>query len=395
MEKIREPMDKHAKFYSIWLNATRGLASLVVLFSHSRLILFGSVALAVGGTEFATEKSLGGTPQPELSGFGHMAVIVFFVLSGYLVGGGALRSVRKRRWSASNYAIARISRLWTVLIPVLLLGYAIDHIGVELAQPGSIYFAPPGQIVIKSSLPEAMQFKGFLGNLFFLQEIFVMPFGTNFPLWTLAYEFWFYAAFPFLLFLLWPATRPLKRVGCGVALLLIFLLVGHKIALYFCFWLFGATVELVPKRLSERTASYLAAAGNIAFIALLVAVLKAKMPVIVSDAIESFAFAGLCYVVVHLQQQCRFRLLSLGASGLSAISYTLYLVHAPILIFLCNLLMPVWRPWSFDTIGLARYISTTLGIFAIAVLLYWLFERRTPLVRAWMTRAYERFIPFG
>ena len=71
-------------------------------------------------------------------------------------------------------------------------------------------------------------------------------------------------------------------------------------------------------------------------------------------------------------------------------SYTLYLAHAPILVFVSSLLMPVWRPWTVNPIGLAKFGMTTLAVFMLAAGLYWLFERRTPQVRIWMTAMYDK-----
>ena len=68
-----------------------------------------------------------------VSGLGHQWVIVFFVLSGYLVGGSVLRSVRTGSWSWRAYLLARLSRLYVVLLPALLLGGALDWLGMHMA----------------------------------------------------------------------------------------------------------------------------------------------------------------------------------------------------------------------------------------------------------------------
>ena len=54
-------------------------------------------------------------------GQGHTAVIIFFVLSGYLVGKHVYLAFNTGRWSWREYAIKRLSRLWIVLIPALIL----------------------------------------------------------------------------------------------------------------------------------------------------------------------------------------------------------------------------------------------------------------------------------
>ena len=66
-----------------------------------------------------------------VTGFGHQAVMVFFVLSGFLVGGTVVSRVDAGQWSWIDYAITRMTRLWIVLLPALLfdgvLGQSGDH----------------------------------------------------------------------------------------------------------------------------------------------------------------------------------------------------------------------------------------------------------------------------
>ncbi len=382
-------MKAQVKVFAVWLDLIRGLAALTVFLGHARVILISSIVVAAGRADMA-HKSVALGEAENRTGFGHVAVIVFFVLSGYLVGGGAVRALRNNRWSASNYAIARLSRLWTVLIPVLLLGYILDHAGVALAVPGSLYSAPSGQRMVFPDLLDAMKFQNLIANLFFLQSIVARPFGTNSPLWTLSYEFWFYVAFPFLLFALHPSTSLVRRLLCGVMLAAIASFVGSQICIYFLLWLLGVIVEIVPKRLQSKHARPAAIAGSLIFVLVLLLLIKSDLPLLAADAIESICFALLCYPIVHLQQPARPGIVATAAGGLSAMSYTLYLAHAPILVFVSSLLMPVWRPWTVNPIGLAKFGMTTLAVFMLAAGLYWLFERRTPQVRIWMTAMYDK-----
>jgi peptidoglycan/LPS O-acetylase OafA/YrhL len=61
-----------------------------------------------------------------ITGLGHQWVIVFFVLSGYLVGGSVLRSVAVNHWSWRVYLLNRLTRLYAVLIPALVFGGLLD-----------------------------------------------------------------------------------------------------------------------------------------------------------------------------------------------------------------------------------------------------------------------------
>lgn len=54
-----------------------------------------------------------------LSRLGHEAVVVFFVLSGYLVGGRSLQRAIEGRFDVPAYWLDRVTRVYVPLIPVL------------------------------------------------------------------------------------------------------------------------------------------------------------------------------------------------------------------------------------------------------------------------------------
>ena len=107
--------------------------------------------------------------------------MMFFALSGYLVGGSALRALGKRRWSWGNYLLNRATRLYVALIPALILTAILDHLARTHGGMNMGY------------APQSM--KDFWGSVFFLQGISTQPYGSDGPLWSLSYEFWFYILF--------------------------------------------------------------------------------------------------------------------------------------------------------------------------------------------------------
>src|SRR3954451_14311241 len=84
---------------SVYLDLIRFAAAVVVVLSHSWLILFPGLPLH--------------WPGPG-------AVIVFFVLSGFVI--ALVTDARDR--TLTDYALSRLSRLWSVAIPVLCFGLA-------------------------------------------------------------------------------------------------------------------------------------------------------------------------------------------------------------------------------------------------------------------------------
>lgn len=94
------------KSLSLYLDGFRGLAALAVFFSHS------------------TDQSITGGFLVHLGIFGDDAVVAFFVLSGYVIA----FSAEHKHDTLGKYVIARLSRLWSVVVPALLLTAAIDYL---------------------------------------------------------------------------------------------------------------------------------------------------------------------------------------------------------------------------------------------------------------------------
>lgn len=167
----------------------RGISALLVCANHLRSALltnFGSLTHSnVFDRLFYFATSLG-----------HQSVIVFFVISSFLIGGAIIKN--KHSFKPGSYSVNRLTRLYTVLIPALLLTAAIDFF-LSKTHPEAL-----GQYYMQWSSGPTIEnysnsFLTFIGNLFFLQNIFVSTYGTNSPLWSLSYEFWYYVTFPLFL----------------------------------------------------------------------------------------------------------------------------------------------------------------------------------------------------
>ncbi len=87
---------------SVHLDALRGAAALIVFANHTRALYFTS-PLATPPSSSETHKSTvkQGAPAETVGEikFASEAVVIFFVLSGYLVGGSVIRSLRTAQWS--------------------------------------------------------------------------------------------------------------------------------------------------------------------------------------------------------------------------------------------------------------------------------------------------------
>lgn len=95
----------------IALDLARGLAALTVLFYHVR----GSSWVELGILPVA-QRSLASEVFFGLNRLGNEAVMVFFALSGFLVGGKVIERIRGGRFDAGHYAVDRATR---ILIPLV------------------------------------------------------------------------------------------------------------------------------------------------------------------------------------------------------------------------------------------------------------------------------------
>ncbi len=144
--------------------------------------------------------------------YGHEAVIVFFVLSGLVIAASAERAGDD--WRA--YAIARLTRVYSVVLPALLLGLALGGLALWLDP------------ALKNN---ALGTKGFnlsdiATSLLFLNHSWMhkaeAPF--NIPYWSLCYEVWYYIIFGLACFapahkrILWIA---IAGIVAGPAILLL------------------------------------------------------------------------------------------------------------------------------------------------------------------------------
>jgi peptidoglycan/LPS O-acetylase OafA/YrhL len=205
---------------SVVISLLRGLAALAVAAGHLRAEMYpglrtiGDPSLWFKGLAFFT-------------GFAHQAVIVFFIISGWLVGGSLLNKF-ERPGAVVDYAIDRATRLWTVLIPTFLLTL-LFALGTGVLRPNTFDFSA------------ANEFSAFVfaGNLIGLQGVAMNNFAGNYALWSLANETWYYLMFP-LLMVLFTSRRYTARLASGAALVLAAALLPVDIALYFVIWLLGA-----------------------------------------------------------------------------------------------------------------------------------------------------------
>ena len=223
---------------SALLDLLRGLAALMVCLSHWRNVLFVDYERVEGHRAAAAAFYV-------VTSCGHQAVVIFFVLSGYLIAGSVRQSLARGTWDWRRYAVQRLTRLWVVLIPGLLLCALWDRVGMHSGWAPRLYGGLSGDHIV-ANVAGTSNWPAFWRTLFFLQEITGKTFGSDGPLWSLTYEFWYYVLFPLGLFALLPGVRPRVRMACGVLLVAIASFQGREMLTFFPIWLAGVVLTYLP-----------------------------------------------------------------------------------------------------------------------------------------------------
>ena len=370
---------------SVLLDLVRGLAALLVILQHGRNLFF------LDYSDLRAHRALFAVPYL-LTALAHQAVVIFFVLSGYLISRSVLRMFRTNAWSWRTYLLHRLVRLWIVLIPGLALAALCDWIGLHLhrATAVALYSGNSGNHLV-GNVAQTFHLSAWVGNLFFLQQTFVPVFGSDGPLWSLANEFWYYLLFPLGLLALRRQTKLPVRLVSIILFAAIALTLSRVILLLFPVWLFGTLMAVLP---APRLSAASRVCAAIVYVPLIIFFAKffsdkAQFWHIASDEIFGLVTLGFLYVLLSARspaQEQRFT--TRLCRTLARFSYTLYVVHLPFLILLAALILPATR-WSPD----AAHIALVTLILAVALLCAYLLATLTEFRTDKLRKAIERRLP--
>src|SRR5215831_1518283 len=185
------------KAFSVYLDAVRFTAACLVYLYHSN-------------QRWLVE------PVLPASHYGHSSVIVFFVLSGYVI--AYITATKEGKWQ--DYTASRLSRVFSVAIPAIALTIVLDAVGRQLVP--SAYGYPFDWFGLRV-----------LASLLMLDEVWFVSITafSNVPYWSICYESWYYVAFGILTFV--------RRSWAWPLLLVLALALGPKIALLAPIWAMG------------------------------------------------------------------------------------------------------------------------------------------------------------
>ena len=193
------------------IEALRGLAAFYVVLHHA----------------FPHKYIVSGFNVYNFFRFGQEAVILFFLLSGFVIKYSFSVSTNK---TFKRYFFRRFFRLYIPLVIVMILGYLI------LSHKNGAFIS--------------LDFPNMIGNLFMLQDwakvkphVFFDPYLGNNPLWSLAYEWWFYMLFfPITAFIKNDSARNILVFSVSITAAIAYISMPYfpiRVVMYFAIWWAG------------------------------------------------------------------------------------------------------------------------------------------------------------
>ena len=341
------------KVHNAWLDWLRFFAALEVVLTHARTILFVEYAQLEPQSQ-----TIAVAAWAAMTRLGYEAVIIFFVLSGFLVGGRALELALSRRFSLTDYLIDRVVRIMVPLSGAVVLSVAVaSWIGVSLE---------PAEVV---------------GNWLSLQGAFVDVLPINSPFWTLSYEVWFYVLGGAVAFML---SRRTFSFFAALVLAAAGIIFARLNALYLLLWLGGAASSFYrPRRLSWLETMFgvaLLGGGVVTYQLSLPRTFAPEGNALGLVAGGALMLLALALVLPNLRA-ARWnagRLAQLG-TFLASFSYSLYLIHVPILSA-----SPIKDLRIVSAGAVSVYIAATAIVLIAAFAFSRCFETTGPKLKKWL-----------
>ena len=210
----------------------------------------------------------------------------------------------------------------------------------------------------------------------------MQPFGSNAPLWSLSYEFWYYIIFPLALCAIVRRFRPAIRIAYLVLAILVTLFVGSTIAKYFLIWLLGGALAIsrAVKWSPVRFAGAILVAAVPLALALGISVARPMSSPFRMDAVVALAFGLWVYATVEAPEKRTPGFYAKPARLFAGFSYTLYLTHFPLVFLLRSRIMNT-EFWNPDFLHVVYGLLIAAGATVIAYLIAQGTETKTSVVR--------------
>jgi peptidoglycan/LPS O-acetylase OafA/YrhL len=361
------------------LDFLRATAALLVVLAHTRAYYFLNI-------DFLDQPNIFLKLFYFVTGLGHEAVVIFFVLSGFLIGGSLTDSMQRGRFELPRYLIARFVRIFIVYFPALIITEAVFVLGwLVLRDLGDVpTWVAPIFSRRELDLGGVAQAICFVSGL---QGFSCREWEQNPALWSLGFEWALYLVAPAVIqLILWKASPALRLLGLVIVLAIAGAACRHspliESVFWFAAWFLGVgcyrIVRAGPVPLSVGFLGLgLIIAGMVLHHANAVSQLSSDM-IIAAGVATAIA----CGPLIAFPLAPRFFAWAAG------FSYTLYAIHAPFIYLVVTSFRQVGYPPDIPPSPAPfMELAVTVAICLLAAYLVSLVtERRTAEVRAALSK---------
>ncbi|WP_138506408.1 acyltransferase family protein [Nostoc sp. PA-18-2419] len=346
------------------LNALRGFLAIYVLAGHCRWLLWiGNSGWSQYPHSWYAEILVSASASLR---YGHEAVIIFFVLSGLFIHlrvSKELAQSKTFQLNVINFFRRRCHRLVPPYILALALTTILDLVGRFLYP--TLYTSLTGDLLLDQNfLKKEFSVTSILPALFMLPSSMGKDFGSNGPLWSLAYEVIYYLLYPLWLKLRYLGALAAYGAGVVVAVLGQLLFIpsfATQVLIHYPIWLSGALIaEIGSQKKLIFTKKY---------------IWINSLLLIVAFITTHFTLASLLLILVYavLGSTLVLLIISLPLSIckhpfhkyfeiLGIESYTIYICHFPIITFI--------SAWAFKVLDgrpVYGFLALGGGLFTLLV----------------------------
>jgi peptidoglycan/LPS O-acetylase OafA/YrhL len=179
---INSQLNYQPKRHITIVESARGFAALYVLIMHVVILTGISTSLPVG--------SYSKTGVDLFLLYGHQAVLLFFVLSGFSIHYASADRQLNHKQGLLNYYYLRWRRIYPIFFLAVLLTLGLDVLGTAF----SLYSYP--QDINELDFLHALFTFSFLTDRSYVDGILQPVLNSNGPLWSLSYEVFYYLIYP-------------------------------------------------------------------------------------------------------------------------------------------------------------------------------------------------------
>ena len=339
------------------LNWIRAACSIFVVFGHARFFYPGKDVSR--SEEYSLLKLVLLTP----TSLAMESVAIFFLISGFLVGGQIWRNVYSDTFQWKRFLVDRLTRLWIVLIPGLIMsGVAANLIKHNF---NSLNFSTE-------------DFSNIGCNLIFMMPTRCQPYASNESLWTLGYEFYFYVLFAFSVMLFKKNSSLISKLlnTLGIAAVL-FVFSIELLSLFFA-WFMGYLVFMFSSK--SKRSQIETSGSNLHVLAILLLIfafvlsntlIQSEKQVIIFISVFG-SYAILLSTKFNNSQKKSNTIVTKVFDFLGRSSFSIYVFHLPIIqlsyFILGDRLQSMEIFWMY---------SVSVSSIILSAILYFLFEKHT------------------